>query len=1146
MTDFVHLHVHTQYSLLDGAARIKDLVARAKELGMNALAITDHGSMYGVIDFYKECRKAGIKPIIGMEAYIAPKSMTDREGVREYAHLVLLAKNDVGYHNLIVLSSLAFTEGFYYKPRIDYDLLEKHCEGLVCLSACLAGDIPSLLLNGRYEEAKKIAERLKRMFGDDFYIELQNHGLPEQLAVLPRLNDLACELSIKTVATNDVHYVRREDAVAQDILLCIQTNRFVDEENRMRMSADEFYVKSESEMEKALFEYRESLKTTAEIAEKCDLEIRFGERHLPKYEAPEGYDNLSYLTMLCKEGLKKRIPDYGETELKRLEYELSVISNMGFVDYFLIVWDFIAYARSKNIQVGPGRGSGAGSIVAYTLGITGINPIKYNLLFERFLNPERISMPDIDVDFCYERRQEVIDYVTEKYGKENVAQIITFGTMAARGAVKDVGRVLRMPFASVDAIARLIPRTPDITLKRAMELSPELRNMYETDESVKKLIDLSMKLEGLQRHSSTHAAGVVISAKPIMEYVPLQKNDESVTTQFPMGTLEELGLLKMDFLGLRTLTVIRDALNFIGESGREVPVLEELDYNDKNVYELISAADTDGVFQLESAGMRRFMTQLKPDCLEDLIAGISLYRPGPMDQIPRYVSGKHDPSTIRYADKRLEPILSTTYGCMVYQEQVMQIVRDLAGYSLGRSDLVRRAMSKKKADVMAKEREYFLYGIEADGVPGAIKNGVPKDVANRIFDEMMDFASYAFNKSHAAAYAVVAYRTAFLRRYYPVEFMTALINSFIGDAEQVAGYIYCAKQMGIRVLPPDVNRSMSRFSIESGSIRFGLCAVRNVGEKVMDELVNERRSFGRFRDFADFSARCVGLSKRMVECLIKAGCFDSMGYKRSQLLAGFGAIMDMEASNKKKKESGQLSLFDVAPITFEAPAVSIPDIPEYDSRMLLALEKEVTGIYISGHPLAELNTELANVIPINSLSDSDNDDTQPHYREGDAVSIGGIITSMKRKTTKSGDRMMGYGIIEDMTGAIEIVAFWSVLEKYQRLLVADSIVRIKGKLNIREGQPNSVLVDSVEPLNGSEEAKRLYLRFNAENQSKRRECIELMKRYPGNIPVVLYDEATGRTQISDKAMSVNGEAAFIDELKHKLGAENVRLVIKKS
>ena len=1139
MTPFVHLHVHTQYSLLDGAARIDELVARAKALGQDALAVTDHGVMYGVIDFYKACRKAGVKPILGMEAYVAPRSMRDREGAqdREYAHLILLAKDETGYRNLMLLSSEAFIHGFYYKPRIDYDLLEAHAEGLVCLSACLAGDIPQALLHGRYDDAKRLGERLHRMFGDDFYIELQNHGLPEQQRILPGLRKLAAELGVKTVATNDVHYVAREDAEAQDVLLCIQTQRFVDEPNRMRMEAEEFFLKSGDEMAAALPDDAGALATTREIADKCNVEIAFGVRRLPQYTAPDGQDNETYLRRLCAEGMAQKLVGGDDAAQERLDYELSVITRMGFVDYYLIVWDFIHFAKTHGIVVGPGRGSGAGSLVAYCMGITDVNPLKYGLLFERFLNPERVSMPDFDVDFCYERRQEVIDYVSQKYGEGHVAQIITFGTMAARAVLRDVGRVLRVPYADVDRLAKLVPAVLNMTLSQALQLSPELRALHENDETMRKVIDLSLKLEGLPRHSSTHAAGVVISGVPLTDVVPLQLNDVVVTTQFPMGTLEELGLLKMDFLGLRTLTVIRDALRYIEQGGKPAPDLNAQVFDDPAVYEMISRGDTDGVFQLESAGMRQFLGQLKPDCFEDLIAGISLYRPGPMEQIPRYVRGKHDPSSVSYAHPLLEPILRTTYGCMVYQEQVMEIVRTLAGYSYGRSDLVRRAMSKKKHDVMAREREYFVHG--TDGVEGAVRRGVPEDVANRIFDEMMDFASYAFNKSHAAAYAVLAYRTAYLKHYYPVEFMTALINSFMGTSEKVAEYVYSAQRQGIRTLPPDVNRSQARFSVEDGAIRFGLAAVRGVGSAVMEDMVACRERDGDFRSFFDFCERTNGLNKRMLESLICAGCFDSMGAKRAQLLAVYEQALDGAAATRRVREAGQLSLFDLGggQDMKQSAAMRLPDVPELQSALLLAREREATGMYLSGHPLDNYRAALDTL----SLSVQDLQDADGITGVGDnaAVQVGGMLTACRQKPTKSGNGLMGYAVLEGVTGSCEAVLFPRTLQQYGDLFLDDMPVLVSGRLNIREDRANSLLVERMQPL-GDAIQRTFYLRLPALTDEEMRRAITFLKAHPGKSPVVLVDAAKRIRRQAPPNLYLDATDDVLREAEELFGRENVK------
>lgn len=1135
---FTHLHVHTQYSLLDGAARISELVARAKALGQTALAITDHGVMYGVIDFYKACVKEGVKPILGMEAYVAPRSLRDREGAqdREYAHLILLAKNDVGYRNLMYLSSEAFLHGFYYKPRIDYDLLAERCEGLVCLSACLAGDIPQHLLHDRYDAALALAKRLQAMFGDDFYIELQDHGLVEQKKVLPGLRRIAKELGLKTVATNDIHYVTKEDAEAQDVLLCIQTQRFVDEQNRMRMETDQFYLKSREEMLLALPEDQEALDNTAEIADKCNVTIEFGVRRLPAFTAPDGMENAAYLRKLCNDGMQKKLPDADKAAWDRLEYELGIVEHMGFVDYFLIVWDFIHFAKTHGIVVGPGRGSGAGSLAAYALDITDVNPLKYTLLFERFLNPERVSMPDFDVDFCYERRQEVIDYVGEKYGEGHVSQIITFGTMAARAVLRDVGRVLRIPYADVDKLCKMVPTELNMTLDRALKLSPELNALYENDDTTKRIFDLSKKLEGLPRHSSTHAAGVVISGVPITELVPLQLNDEVITTQFPMGTLEELGLLKMDFLGLRTLTVIRDTLRFIQEVGKDAPNLETMSYTDPEVYRMIAKGDTDGVFQLESAGMRQFLGQLQPDCFEDLIAGISLYRPGPMEQIPRYVKGKHDPESVVYAHPLLEPILQNTYGCMVYQEQVMEIVRNLAGYSYGRSDLVRRAMSKKKHEVMAKEREYFIHGTE--GVCGAMANGVPEDVANRIFDEMMDFASYAFNKSHAACYAVLAYRTAYLKRYYTVEFMTALINSYMGSVDKVAEYVYTAKRLGIPVLPPDVNKSVTRFSVEDGAIRFGLAAVRNVGSAVMDQMVRSRKQGGDFKSFFDFCDRTDGLNKRMLENLINAGCFDSMHMRRAQLLLVYEQAIDGSAQKRKTRDSGQMSLFDLdgGHEVFETAEMKLPDVPEMKNATLLIKEREATGLYLSGHPLDNYTAQLDKLTV--SIMDLMEADGITGILDNAVVTVGGMLTQCKQKPTKSGNGLMGYAVLEGVTGSCEAVLFPRTLQKCSALFFDDTPVLVTGKLNIREDRANSLLIDELQPLGNA--ATTIYLRFDCLTETETNRASALLRQFPGSTPVVLYDAAKKIGKGVPRSLYVNPTDAFMAEAELAFGKENVK------
>lgn len=1138
MKPFVHLHVHTQYSLLDGAARIPELVKRAKELGQTALAITDHGVMYGVIDFYRACNAEGIKPILGMEAYVA-KGKYDALGDtrdRDSAHLILLAKNEIGYQNLMYLSSESFIHGFYYKPRIDYDLLSAHHEGLICLSACLAGDIPQSFLRGQDARAYDIARMLKETFGEDFYIELQNHGIPEQKEVLPKLRTLAKTLGIKTVATNDIHYVKKEDADAQDVLLCIQTQRFVDEPDRMRMETEEFYLKSRDEMEEALPDDPDALDTTVEIAEKCNVEIQFGIRRLPHFTAPDGMDNDRFLRKLCDEGMQRKMPNAGKEARERLEYELSVIEKMGFVDYYLIVWDFIHYAKTHDIMVGPGRGSGAASLAAYFLDITDVDPLKYNLLFERFLNPERVSMPDFDVDFCYERRQEVIDYVGEKYGEGHVAQIITFGTMAAKAVVRDVARVLRVPYADADKLAKLIPNVLKITLADAIQMNAELKSLYDADETMRRVLDLSMKLEGLPRHSSTHAAGVVISGVPLNTVVPLTSNEGALTTQFPMTTLEELGLLKMDFLGLRTLTIIRDALNFIRQEGKPVPDFSKNDFDDPGVWEMIASGDTDAVFQLESGGMRQFMMQLRPDCFEDLIAGISLYRPGPMEQIPRYIRGKHE-GNIEYAHPLMEPILKNTYGCMVYQEQVMEIVRSLAGYSYGRSDLVRRAMSKKKHDVMAKERTFFVYG--TDGVDGAIKRGVPEDVANHIFDEMMDFASYAFNKAHAACYAVVAYRTAYLKRYYPTELFAATINGYRQNTDSVAAYVYSARKLGIKILPPDVNRSMALFNVENNAIRFGLSSVRNVSENVMRDVVQDRKEKGPFKSFEDFVNRTHGLNKRMLEGLIAAGCFDSMGYTRNSLLTVYAQALDAAQRAQKTRESGQLSLFDLdmGSELIDQATLTIPNLPEFDHSVLLAKEREATGLYLSGHPLDSYTKALERMpYTVAQLADADGDG---EIRDEMQVTVGGMLSDCKQRPTKSGSGLIGLGVLEGHTGTVELMLFPKTLQTCSAQFFDENIVEITGRISIREDRANSILVDTLTSLKDA--MQTLYIRLPYIDNEQQKRVRRITHTFPGSTSVVLYDTAKRIAKGAPKDWSVNPSESLLRALKAEFGEENVVL-----
>jgi len=1153
---FVHLHVHTEYSLLDGACRIPDLLDRCKELDMPGIAITDHGAMYGVIDFYKEARARGLKPLIGCEVYVAPRRMQDKEANKDssYSHLVLLAENQTGYKNLMALSSAGFTEGFYYKPRIDYDLLARHSEGLIGLSGCLAGDIQRLLLQDRYKEALELTLRLKSIFAPDcFYLELQDHGLAEQQKVNRELIRLSRETGVPLVATNDVHYIEREDAYAQDVLLCIQTGKTVDDPDRMRFETREFYLKSPEEMHAVFRDNEEALLNTVKIFERCNVDFDFGKVHLPKFDVPEGKDAYEYLSELCYEGLKRKYPEITDEIKARLQYELDTIRQMGYVDYFLIVWDFIRYARDNGIMVGPGRGSAAGSLVAYTLDITQIDPLKYGLLFERFLNPERISMPDIDIDFCYERRQEVIDYVIRKYGEDRVAQIITFGTMAARAAIRDVGRALNMPYGDVDRIAKMIPFELGMTIDKALDLNTELRMLYEEDPAVKNLIDTSRSLEGLPRHASTHAAGVVISKLPITEYVPLQKNDDCITTQFSMGILEQLGLLKMDFLGLRTLTVIRDALQHIEENyGKKIDIYS-IPLDDPAVYEMLSQGDTDGVFQLESAGMRQFMKELRPTTFEDIIAGISLYRPGPMDQIPRYIENKNHPDSIVYTDERLAPVLSVTYGCMVYQEQVMQIVRDLAGYSLGRSDLVRRAMAKKKADVMQKEREYFIHGIlDEDGnviVPGALRNGISEETANRIFDEMMEFAKYAFNKSHAAAYALVAYQTAWLKCYYPVQFMAALLTSVMGNTGKVAAYIqYCIKN-NIEVLKPDVNESYAKFTVVNNKIRFGLAAVKNVGLPAIESIIDARRKKGRFVSFTDFCHKVegAGINKRLVESLIKCGAFDSLKVNRSQLMAVYDKVLDGVMQERRRNITGQLSLFGSQTSGTVSEDV-LPQVEEYSLKTLLAMEKETTGLYISGHPLDEykdamegLNTTLE-ILGLSSDEES-GVGLARQLKDGAEVTLGGIITDKKIKYTRK-NSAMAFVTLEDLYGVIEVIVFPTTLDRYGKLLEPDSAVVIRGRISLREDEEPKVVCNTVEPL-AAGSGQKLYIKIEKDKSPEVREDIcNVLKKYSGNTPVYLYMESDNRYYKSSRDLWVSANSDLMRELNYMLGPQCVKIVEK--
>lgn len=1189
---FTHLHLHTEYSLLDGACRIPKLVERIKALGMTSCAITDHGVMYGCIDFYSAMKDAGIKPIIGCEVYVCRDRLDKSAANREYSHLILLCENNTGYQNLMKLVSEGFLTGYYYRPRIDYNLIRQHSEGLICLSACLSGDLPKLLLQGRYDDAEAYVREMQDIFGEkNFYVEIMDHGIREEKIVMPRLISLAREMNVPLVATNDCHYLEEKDADAQEVLLCIQTGKTLDDANRMRMDTRQLYVKSEDEMRTLFAACPDAVERTQEIADRCNVEFEFGVTRLPHYPVPEGETALSMLTRLTHEGLRERYPDAKETDepWQRLNYELNVISSMGYVDYFLIVWDFIRYAKSQGIMVGPGRGSGAGSIVAYSLGITMLDPLKYQLLFERFLNPERVTMPDIDVDFCYERRQEVIDYVARKYGADHVSQIITFGTLQAKGCIRDVGRVLGMSYQDTDAVAKAIPFDLGMTLEKALTLSPLLKTMYDEQPEVHRLIDTAMTLEGMPRHASTHAAGVLITGKPVMEYVPLQRNDEVITTQYPMGTIERLGLLKMDFLGLRTLTVIRDTLDMLREQGIDMKP-EDIPRDDPAVYEMISAGDTDGVFQLEGGGMRTFLTNMKPTCFEDIIAAISLYRPGPMESIPRYIQGKQNPSSIHYETEKLRPILDVTYGCMVYQEQVMQIVRDLAGYSYGRSDLVRRAMAKKKHKVMAQEREYFIHGkLNDDGtidVPGCVRNGVPEEVASHLYDEMTAFASYAFNKSHAAAYAVVCIETAWLKRYHPVPFMAAILNSVYGNPAKIAAYIQYCRSRGIAILPPDVNRSQWKFTVAKATdgqlgILFGLGAVKTVGQGAVDAIIRERKN-GAYRDIFDFCRRIdtSECNKRVVESLIKAGAFDGMGGNRPQLLAVFESAMDANSSLRKQTVDGQISLFDMA--FGGAPLVqenhTLPNLPDYPLRQRLALEKEIAGVYITGHPLDDYRDVLGK-LPFSTadLDGLEEREDRGLSLDGQIVDMGGILTEVKGKATKKG-AYMGFITLEDLTGQIECLVFPKVYERYQGMMAVDDLVVLHGRLSIREEEAPKLLVEKLIPLEAwhpeesapaapmgqstarpvpppkrhtseapkltdaqaaAKAPRKLYLRLNRPQMDAASSALSL---YPGSVPVYLHLPAEKMTLLAPKTGWCDASDGCLNRLNALLGAENVKLL----
>ena len=1154
---FAHLHVHTEYSLLDGSNKIKEYVKRVKELGMDSAAITDHGVMYGVIDFYKAAKEAGIKPVIGCEVYVAPNSRFDKEltgGEDRYYHLVLLAENDTGYANLMKLVSRGFTEGYYYKPRVDMEILNQFHEGIIALSACLAGEVQRYIIKGLIDEAEKAALRYRDCFGaDNYFLEMQDHGIAEQRIVNTELMKISKKLDIPLVVTNDVHYTYKEDVDSHDILLCLQTGKKLADEDRMRYEGGQYYVKSEEEM-KGLFPYAwEAVENTQRIADRCNVEIEFGVTKLPKYDVPEGYDSWSYLNKLCRDGLMERYGDEnapagdtGQTLAERLAYELDVIRTMGYVDYFLIVWDFINYARENGIPVGPGRGSAAGSIVAYCLKITNIDPIRYSLLFERFLNPERVSMPDIDVDFCYERRQEVIDYVGRKYGADKVVQIVTFGTMAAKGVIRDVGRVMDLPYAFVDSIAKMVPFEINITIDRALEINPEFRNLYNSDEQVHYLIDMCKRLEGLPRHTSMHAAGVVICQKSADEFVPLSRGaDGSITTQFTMTTLEELGLLKMDFLGLRTLTVIKDAVDMIEKDTGKHLDIDHLDFDDKAVLDSIGTGRTDGVFQLESAGMKSFMKELRPQNLEDVIAGISLYRPGPMDFIPKYIKGKNSEGEVTYACPQLEPILAPTYGCIVYQEQVMQIVRDLGGYTLGRSDLVRRAMSKKKQSVMEKERANFVYGNEEEGVPGCVAKGISEKVAGEIYENMMDFAKYAFNKSHAACYAVVAYQTAYLKYYYPVEFMAALLTSVIDNAKKVSEYILVCRSMGIKILPPDINQGESGFSVQDGCIRYALTAIKSVGRPVIASVVAERRERGAFTNLKDFITRMADkdMNKRAIEGFIKAGALDSLGGTRKQFMSVYVQILDHIQRDKKNNMAGQLSLFDiVGEEEKENFDVRLPEVGEYPKEMRLGFEKEVLGIYVSGHPLEEYENVWRKTISATTADFALDEETgEVSLNDGQKVTIGGMIADKTIKYTKN-EKVMAFLTLEDLVGTVEVVVFPKDYEKNAALLVEDAKVFVQGRVSVEEDKDGKLICERILPL--EKPARKLWIKFPdmASYQAQEAKLLAAIAESEGDDGVVIYVQNPKSMKELPRNRNVRADEELLTSLYGMFGEENVKVV----
>ncbi len=1172
MAEFVHLHTHTEFSLLDGAASVKKVISRVKELGMTACAITDHGVMYGVVDFYREALEQGIKPIIGCEVYVAPRSRFDKiyEYDSKYYHLILLCKNMEGYKNLSYIVSKGFTEGFYYKPRIDFELLSEHHEGLIALSACLAGEIPRALLEEDYEKAKKVGERYVNLFGkDDFFIEIQDHNIAEQKRINPQLVRLADELGVGLVATNDIHYAKKEDAKYQDVLMCIQMQKTVEDEDRMRFETDEFYIKSQEEMQE-LFSYAPTAITnTAEIAKRCNVEFDFKTRHLPSYAVPDGKTAWDYLNELCEKGLKKRYNPVTDELKDRLAYELSVIKNMGFVDYFLIVWDFINYAKSNGIGVGPGRGSAAGSMVSYTLGITDIDPIRYNLIFERFLNPERVSMPDIDVDFSPEGRQQVIDYVVEKYGKDNVSQIITFGTMKARLAIRDVGRALNISYAETDKVAKLVPNDLKMTIDKALEVSSELMELYKNEPKIKELIDTAKALEGLARHAGTHAAGVVICSEPIVNYMPLQMNDDVVTTQFVKDTVESMGLLKMDFLGLRNLTVINNTVKLVEKTRGEKIDLEHLDYDKKEVYDLISTGNTDGIFQIESAGMKSFMQELKPTNIEDIIAGIALYRPGPMDSIPKYVHNKNHPDKVTYKHELLKDILEVTYGCIVYQEQVLEIVRTLAGYSLGSADMLRRVISKKKADKMETERKNFIYGKQDDDgnwvIDGCIRRGIAEKTAIEIFDEIYGFAEYAFNKSHAAAYAFITYQTAYLKTFYPAEYMASLISSVGDDQDKINEYFIDCKRSGIEKLPPDINMSEDSITVEGNAIRFGLSAIKNVGKNFIVSLVSERKQNGRFSSFSDFVRRMTDkdINKRAVEGLIKCGAFDSLGVKRSQLISVFEGVLESEAQSKKSNITGQMTLFGDETVTNDTET-ALPNISEYSKKELLALEKESAGMYFSGHPMEEYAEKVAKITDVTTykiMSSVEKDElgnikeVAGGVKDNQQVKICGIIANRKNKITKS-NTQMAFLRLEDLYGTIEVIVFPKVLQAYGGSMTEGNAVVIDGRVSIREDEEPKILCESLVNLDSVAAVEKpvtekktvidtgkrtLFIRMGTQDDTVLKMAAELLKKHRGNTPVCFYISDTKKRLYAPENCYIDEESGIIDNISAIFGENNVKM-----